>query len=515
MPRLVQQVGTAQADQQHFQQRVADEHTRHDTRYRQQVVPQSKRLRLACERPQQDVGQHGDHIAEIAGYIAHAVQPQRAEHAFPSVRVALRRYGLLSVALFPRLLPGKGRSFPKRVVFFLLFPFFLSCPFFPHFLFPSGFPVLLSVLRGFASGFVLQVGFLLPGGDHQRHVPVSLRAFALLGASHVRQGQVLRARLPPAREVVAYHRYPVSQPPVGFGHERVFRRLYSGGLPAESLEYVVVAAEDALADTQLRREGFRPLRPEARGHGRYCRVHTDEAGQRRPRPCAAQHHGVGRDAQHLGRAFLYLARTVGRLAAPFDLLGQRRTAQGLRQPQQARFGRLADDVFGRRPGHPFLDQPADHQLLYAVVHERIGQVAAQLPRQFVVALAAHLLHDGLAPPFGHVGEVLLHRLRAGDLRLAHFDIVLGGLRVPFARRLEHLIRVGQRLHRRGHQAEDAARRGRVFHHLLALLLGKIGPRFRHDGCDVAAEIAVHQGLYLREPFSVSDAVHSVSICLSV
>ena len=53
---LVQQVCPAQTDKQHFQQRVLDEHARHDTRYRQQIVFQTQRLRLAGEYTQQNVG---------------------------------------------------------------------------------------------------------------------------------------------------------------------------------------------------------------------------------------------------------------------------------------------------------------------------------------------------------------------------------------------------------------------------------------------------------------------------
>lgn len=71
--RLVQQVHAAQPDKEHLQQRVTHEQTGHDTRYRQQVVPESQRLCLAGKSPQQDVGQHGHDISEVACDIAQSL----------------------------------------------------------------------------------------------------------------------------------------------------------------------------------------------------------------------------------------------------------------------------------------------------------------------------------------------------------------------------------------------------------------------------------------------------------
>ena len=71
--RLVQQVCAAQTDKEHLQQRVTHEQTGHNTRYRQQVVPKAQRLCLAGKSPQQDVGQHGHDISEVARDIAQSL----------------------------------------------------------------------------------------------------------------------------------------------------------------------------------------------------------------------------------------------------------------------------------------------------------------------------------------------------------------------------------------------------------------------------------------------------------
>ena len=71
--RLVQQVCAAQTDKKHLQQRVTHEQTGHNTRYRQQVVPKAQRLCLAGKSPQQDVGQHGHDISEVARDIAQSL----------------------------------------------------------------------------------------------------------------------------------------------------------------------------------------------------------------------------------------------------------------------------------------------------------------------------------------------------------------------------------------------------------------------------------------------------------
>ena len=70
---LVQQVRAAQTDKEHLQQRVTHEQTGHNTRYRQQVVPKAQRLRLAGKSSQQDVGQHGHDISEVARDIAQSL----------------------------------------------------------------------------------------------------------------------------------------------------------------------------------------------------------------------------------------------------------------------------------------------------------------------------------------------------------------------------------------------------------------------------------------------------------
>ena len=88
-----------------------------------------------------------------------------------------------------------------------------------------------------------------------------------------------------------------------------------------------------------------------------------------------------------------------------------------------------------------------HQLLYTIVHEGIGEVAAQFLRQFIVTLASDFLHNDIAPLSGHVGEVVLHLLRRENPVLAHPDVVLGRLGVPLSRNLESLVRVGERLPR--------------------------------------------------------------------
>ena len=116
MSSLVQQVRAAQTDKEHLQQRVTHEQTGHDTRYRQQVVPQAQRLCLAGKRPQQDVGQHGHDISEVARDVSHTVQPQHTEQSVPTVRVVL--YGLFLLHFF---LVGNNRL---PFLFFFFFPLF-------------------------------------------------------------------------------------------------------------------------------------------------------------------------------------------------------------------------------------------------------------------------------------------------------------------------------------------------------------------------------------------------------
>lgn len=154
-----------------------------------------------------------------------------------------------------------------------------------------------------------------------------------------------------------------------------------------------------------------------------------------------------------------------------------------------------------------------HQLLHAVVHEGVGEVAAQFLRQFIVTPASDFLHDGIAPLAGHVGKVVLYLLRRENPFLAHPDVVLGRLGVPFSRYLECLVRVGKRLARRCHHAEYAAYGGGIFFHLFALLFGQVGPCLRHDGDEMMAEITAHEGLYFRKPPAMFDSVHIINVFL--
>lgn len=154
-----------------------------------------------------------------------------------------------------------------------------------------------------------------------------------------------------------------------------------------------------------------------------------------------------------------------------------------------------------------------HQLLHAVVHESVGEVTAQFLRQFVVTLASDFLHDGIAPLSGHVGEIVLYFFRRENPFIAHLDVVLCRFGVPFSRYLECLVRVGERLARRRHHAEYAAYGSRILLHFLALLLGQVGLRLRHDGDEMMAEITAHEGLYFRKPPAMFDFVHIINIFL--
>ena len=251
------------------------------------------------------------------------------------------------------------------------------------------------------------------------------------------------------------------------------------------------------------------------GNGGNGGIRSNELGECRPRPSAAQHESVHRNPQCPGCTFLYLARTVGCLSSGFYLFGKRRSTQHLRQSQQARLRRLADDVFCGRFGHPFLDQPVYHQLLHAVVHIGIGKVTAQFLRQFVVPLPADFLHDGMTPLSGDTGKVMLHLVGRDDFLPAHRDVVLGGFRVPFSRDLEGLVRVAERLTRRRHHAEYAADGGGVFLHLLALFLVQVRLRLFHDGNYVADEIVVHKGFRLRKLSAMFYSFHYVVISYQV
>ena len=67
-----------------------------------------------------------------------------------------------------------------------------------------------------------------------------------------------------------------------------------------------------------------------------------------------------------------------------------------------------------------------------------------------------------------------------------------------------MVRVGERLARRRHHAEYAAYGSRILLHFLALLLGQVGLRLRHDGDEMMAEITAHEGLYFRKPPAMFD-----------
>src|SRR5699024_9399967 len=114
-------------------------------------------------------------------------------------------------------------------------------------------------------------------------------------------------------------------------------------------------------------------------------------------------------------------------------------------------------------------------------------------------------NDGIAPLPGHISQVVLNLLRAENFLLAHTDVIFRRFGVPFARYLENLVRIAQRLRRGCHHAEYAAQRGGILLHLLALLLGQVGLRLPHDRSEVVTEIVVCETLYLRK----SSALYSV------
>ena len=196
---------------------------------------------------------------------------------------------------------------------------------------------------------VLQVGFLLSGSDDKRHILVPFRPVPFLLALPVvpvPHRSVYLSRFPPVHIIEIHYRNLLLQLPVGFGHECVLLGRHRGGFPAETVEHVPVAAEHPLADTLLHRKVLRLFGREMVGDGRDSHIRTDEPRERRPRTHASHHEGICRSTQHLGRPFLQPARSVGGLAASFYFLGQRRTAQCLRQPQEARLRCLADNVVG-------------------------------------------------------------------------------------------------------------------------------------------------------------------------
>ena len=237
---------------------------------------------------------------------------------------------------FPYLFFGRDGLLPHFFYFFHLFPLF-------------AFRACLSGRCSLTPCHTLQVGFLLSGSDDKRHILVPFRPVPFpfaLPVVPVPHRHLCLSRFPPVRIIKVHYRNLLLQLPVGFSHECVLFGRHRGGFPAETVEHVTVAAEHPLADTLLHRKVLRLFGREMVGDSRDSHIRTDKPCERRPRTHAAHHKGICRSPQHLGRSFLQSARPVGGLASSLYLFGQRRTAQCLRQSQQARLRRLADNVVG-------------------------------------------------------------------------------------------------------------------------------------------------------------------------
>ena len=72
MTSLVDEVRSAQTDEGHLQQRILDEHARHDAGDGHEIVLDPQGLRLTCKHPQEDVRQHGEDVPCIAADVTEA-----------------------------------------------------------------------------------------------------------------------------------------------------------------------------------------------------------------------------------------------------------------------------------------------------------------------------------------------------------------------------------------------------------------------------------------------------------
>ena len=205
-----------------------------------------------CKHAQQDVGQHGQYIAQITRDIAYAVQSERADQLVPAVLVGL--YGLCSLTCLFLPHPFPRRDGGSRHFLFLFFPLF-------------GFRFRLFLRFGFPSFHILQVGFLLSGSDNHRHVFIPFHPFPFLLGGFFPPRHISIVCFPPVHKIECYNRYLLLQLSVGCGKSRVFFARYACRLFAEAVEHVAVAAEHALADTLLCRERLRFLLPEMVGNG--------------------------------------------------------------------------------------------------------------------------------------------------------------------------------------------------------------------------------------------------------